>query len=173
MSHHAAGPLGHDLVERFRALDLVIFDFDGVFTDNKVFVFEDGREAVCCLRSDGLGLQRLRQVGVASLILSTETNPVVSARARKLKMECIQGCADKGAALQALAQERGLSLDRVAFVGNDINDAACLGMVGLPVVVADAYPEVAGLAALVLSRAGGQGAVRELCDMIWAARAPA
>lgn len=152
------------------AIDLVVFDFDGVFTDNKVYVFDDGREAVCCSRSDGLGLQRLRDSGVHAVILSTETNQVVSARARKIGLDCIQGLTDKGSALRRLIAERSTDPDHVAFVGNDINDMECLRMVGLPVVVADAYAEVAVLAKFRLSCNGGQGAVREFCDLIVAAR---
>jgi 3-deoxy-D-manno-octulosonate 8-phosphate phosphatase (KDO 8-P phosphatase) len=70
---------------------LAVFDFDGVLTDNRVYVFEDGREAVACWRSDGFGLVRLQQTGVRVMVLSTEVNPVVSARCRKLKLDCVQG----------------------------------------------------------------------------------
>ena len=146
---------------------LVVFDFDGVFTDNRVWTSESGAESVACSRSDGLGLRRLDEVGVAYVIVSTETNPVVAARAAKLAVDCVQGVDDKLAVVRAEAAVRGIGLEAVAYVGNDINDAACLGAVGLPVVPADAWPEVVPLARLVLSRAGGHGCVRELCDAIW------
>ncbi|MDX2499590.1 MAG: hypothetical protein QNL14_03675, partial [Deltaproteobacteria bacterium] len=81
-----------DILRRIR---LVAFDFDGVFTDNMVYVFENGTEAVRCTRADGIGLQKLRQIGIDTIILSTEANPVVSARARKLKIDCVQNCQDK------------------------------------------------------------------------------
>ena len=149
---------------------LVVFDFDGVFTDNRVWTNERGEESVACSRSDGLGLRRLDEVGVAYVIVSTETNPVVAARARKLGCDCVQGVADKLAVVRAEAAVRGLALEDVAYVGNDINDADCLGAVGLPVVTADAWAEVRPLASLVLSRPGGHGCVRELCDAIWNAR---
>src|SRR5512139_1046508 len=103
-------PLLSDLM---RTIRLVAFDFDGVFTDNAVYVFQDGSEAVRCFRGDGLGMD------VA--IISTETNPVVSARARKLGIPCVQDCKDKRAALEDMAREKGISLAEVAFVGNDIN----------------------------------------------------
>jgi sialic acid synthase len=157
--------------ERILATKAVVFDFDGVFTDGMVYVGEDGRESVRCNRSDGLGLERLGQSGVAVLILSTETNPVVAARAAKLKVPCVHGQKKKVDALKVYATEHGLTLDQIAYVGNDINDADCLKAVGLPVVVHDAWPEVARLAKVRTERAGGQGAVREICDLIFAVRA--
>jgi N-acylneuraminate cytidylyltransferase len=144
----------------------VVFDFDGVFTDNGVWLDEDGREAVVCRRDDGMGIQQLKRIGVPILVLSTERNPVVSARARKLGIECIQGCDDKEAALLKWLVERNLAPDRVVYVGNDVNDLDCLRAVGCGVAVADAYPEAQRAARIVLSRAGGRGAVRELCDLI-------
>jgi YrbI family 3-deoxy-D-manno-octulosonate 8-phosphate phosphatase len=144
---------------------IVAFDFDGVFTDNSVFVFEDGREAVRCTRADGLGLERLAAAGVATAIISTERNPVVSARAAKLRMRCVQDCGDKVAALTAIATELGVGLDRAAFVGNDVNDVPCLQAVGLPIVVSDAHPDVLAFAKYQTVTRGGYGAVREVCDV--------
>jgi len=102
---------------------------------------------------------------------STETNPVVAARCRKLRVEAIQGCADKLGTLQDLARSRHLPSSRIAYVGNDVNDLACLKWVGVPVAVADAIPEVRDICRLVSTRPGGRGAVREICDWIRAARA--
>jgi YrbI family 3-deoxy-D-manno-octulosonate 8-phosphate phosphatase len=151
-----------ELVRRIR---LVAFDFDGVFTDNTVYVFQDGTEAVRCSRGDGLGLEKLRVLGLDVVIVSTETNPVVSARARKLKLRCVQGCSDKHAALVDLAREMGISLAEVAFVGNDVNDLSCLATVGLPIVVQDAHQEVLLLGRYRTRAPGGRGAVREVCDL--------
>lgn len=156
-----------DLHARLSSIRLVIFDFDGVFTDNAVWISEQGIEMVRCNRSDGLGLRRLREVGVEAMIVSTEVNPVVSVRAKKLKIACEQGVEDKGVFLEQLRQDRNLEWEEIAFVGNDINDAPCLEKVGLPVVVADAWDEVKPLAKWTLSRNGGQGAVREFCDTLW------
>lgn len=156
---------------RLAAVRLVVFDFDGVFTDNAVWVFEDGREAVRCTRADGIGLDMLRRLGIALAIISTETNPVVSARARKLKLRCIQSCADKRAAVAELAAELGVALTETAFVGNDVNDLPALQVVGVPVVVADAHTDVLAHAVLRTHRPGGHGAVRELCDLIAALHA--
>ena len=151
-----------DIISRIR---LIAFDFDGVFTDNMVYVLQDGSEAVKCYRSDGLGLQKLKSLGIESLIISTEANPVVSARARKWKMRCVQNCQDKRAVLEDTAREIGITLNEVAFVGNDINDLPCLEIVGLPIVVQDAYQEVAQIALFQTIRPGGHGAVREVCDL--------
>jgi N-acylneuraminate cytidylyltransferase len=147
-------------------IDLVVFDFDGVMTDNTVTVTEAGDEAVRCHRGDGWGVARLREAGVPMLILSTEAHPVVAARARKLDVPCLQGLADKTTALVGYLAENGLDQANVVYVGNDANDIGCLDLVGLPVAVADATPEAAAHARLVLSRRGGDGAVRELCDLV-------
>ena len=144
----------------------MVLDFDGVLTDNRVWVSEDGSEAVACHRGDGLGIARLREAGTETMVLSTEKNPVVSARCRKLGMDCIQGLDEKVDTLRRIVGERGLGLDQVAYIGNDVNDLSCLEVVGFPVVVADAHPDVIPAAGLVLSRDGGMGAVREFCDMI-------
>jgi YrbI family 3-deoxy-D-manno-octulosonate 8-phosphate phosphatase len=152
------------LLERVR---FVFFDFDGVFTDNRVWVNERGEETLAFSRSDGLGLRRLDEVGVQYLIVSMEQNPIVAARAQKLRADCVQGVADK---LSVVRERARGSLDDVAFVGNDINDAECLREVGLPVVPADAWPEVLPLARWVLTRPGGAGCVRELCDAVWEAK---
>ena len=151
-----------DLLAKIR---MVAFDFDGVFTDNMVYVLEDGTEAVRCFRSDGLGLQKLKKLGIETVIISTEANPVVSARARKLKIRCIQNCQDKRAVLEEIAGNMDITLDEVAFVGNDINDLPCLECAALPIVVQDAYPDVVPTALYQTKRPGGHGAVREVCDL--------
>jgi 3-deoxy-D-manno-octulosonate 8-phosphate phosphatase (KDO 8-P phosphatase) len=158
----SGGPLLADII---RTIRLVAFDFDGVFTDNGVYVFQDGSEAVRCFRGDGIGLEKLGALGVAVAIISTETNPVVSARARKLGIPCVQGCKDKRAALDHMARAKGISLAEVAFVGNDINDLPCLTAVGLPVIVQDAHPDVIPYGRYRTTSPGGRGAVRELCDL--------
>lgn len=158
------------LSDAIRAVRLVAFDFDGVFTDNTVYVSQDGQEMVRCWRSDGLGLRKLEQLGLATVIVSTETNPVVAARSRKLSIRCIQSCEDKRAAVAALCDEYALSLTEVAFVGNDVNDLSCLRSVGVPIVVADAHPDVLDVAIYRTRACGGMGAVREVCDLIASAR---
>ena len=161
---------GRGLDALLRRVRLVVFDFDGVFTDNTVSVSQDGSESVRCWRSDGLGTAKLKQAGIDTVIVSTETNPVVSVRGRKLAIRCVQGCDDKLSAVRALAAEFGVTLDDVAFVGNDINDLACLEAVGLPIVVQDAHRDVLDAAKYRTKAPGGRGAVREVCDRIVAAR---
>jgi 3-deoxy-D-manno-octulosonate 8-phosphate phosphatase (KDO 8-P phosphatase) len=153
-----------------RALGLVVFDFDGVFTDNRVWVSETGTESVACWRGDGIGLRRLDEVGVPYLIVSTEPNPVVALRAAKLRARRVHGVDDKLAVLLDEAGRVGVGLDRVAYVGNDVNDMDCLREAGLSVVPADAWPEVLPMATWILERPGGYGCVRELCDAVWRAR---
>ncbi len=144
---------------------LVAFDFDGVFTDNMVYVSQDGAESVRCNRGDGIGLQKLGRLGIETIIISTESNPVVSARAQKLGIRCIQDCAGKRAELKKITGEMGITLDETAFVGNDVNDETCLDCVGLPIVVQDAHPDVLMLARYRTHAKGGEGAVREICDV--------
>jgi 3-deoxy-D-manno-octulosonate 8-phosphate phosphatase (KDO 8-P phosphatase) len=155
------------LLERVR---LAVFDFDGVFTDNRVWVNERGEETLAFSRSDGLGLRRLDEVGVLYLIVSMEQNPIVGARAAKLGVDCVQGAMDKLSVVRERTRELGVTMEETAFVGNDINDAECLRAVGCPVVPADAWPEVKPLAGWVLERAGGAGCVREFCDAVWEAQ---
>jgi YrbI family 3-deoxy-D-manno-octulosonate 8-phosphate phosphatase len=159
--------LAHKLPSDVR---LVVFDFDGVFTDNRAVVFQDGSEAVLCHRGDGHGLGQLRAAGIPLLVLSTEVNPVVKARCQKLQIECRQGLSDKKAMLASIMDEHGVEPPQVIFVGNDVNDLECMRAVGCGVAPADAHPSVLAEADLVLSRPGGRGAVRELCDLILSQR---
>jgi YrbI family 3-deoxy-D-manno-octulosonate 8-phosphate phosphatase len=156
--------------ELLASVKLIAFDFDGVFTDNTVYVTQDGVESVRCWRSDGLGLSRLRSTGVQVYIISTETNPVVMARANKLNMPCKQSIKDKAAAILEICLELAISSEQVMFVGNDINDIPAFKLVGLPVAVADAYPEVDPYILLRTEKPGGLGAVREVCDLVFHAQ---
>jgi N-acylneuraminate cytidylyltransferase len=144
----------------------VVTDFDGVHTDDTVHTDADGRESVRVSRSDGMGIARLRRAGIPVLILSAETNPVVSARARKLEVDVLQGVQDKVGALREWAKAQGVPLSRIAYIGNDINDLGCLEVVGFPVAVPEAHPLVLAAARVVVSRTGGHGAVRELADRV-------
>jgi N-acylneuraminate cytidylyltransferase len=149
-------------------IELVICDFDGVLTDNRVWVDRDGRESVAAFRSDSIRVKDLRAAGIEMLILSSEVDGVVAARARKMGVEAIQavGLHDKGRVMRELLEQKHVRAENVIFVGNDLNDLPCLDVAGWSVAVADAYPEVQRAADFVLSRPGGHGAVRELIDMI-------
>jgi 3-deoxy-D-manno-octulosonate 8-phosphate phosphatase (KDO 8-P phosphatase) len=152
--------------ERARNIRILGIDFDGVMTDNRVYVFEDGREAVVCSRLEGYGLRRATAAGVYCFIMSTEKNGVVSMRAKKLEIDCQQDVPDKVEAFERLLSARGLSLNQAAFIGNDVNDLGVLQRVGLPVIVADAHEALDELSAFRTTRRGGDGAVREVCDAI-------
>lgn len=156
--------------ELCRSVELLVFDFDGVMTDNAVLVMQDGTEGVLCNRSDGLGIEALRKAGVPAFVLSKEQNPVVAARCRKLKLDCIQGIDDKRSELLRQLEARGVAPASVAYMGNDVNDLPCMTLVGLPIAVADAYPRVLAAARLVTRRPGGHGAVREVVEWVLAAR---
>lgn len=149
-------------------IDLLALDFDGVVTDNRVWVDEKGREMVAAYRSDSLIINQLKQAGVQVVILSSEVNPVVAARAKKMGVEAVHGVNihEKGDVLKELLAERKIDPAHVVYVGNDINDLPCFDLVGWSVAVADALPEVVRAADYVLSKPGGHGAVRELCDLI-------
>lgn len=151
-------------------VDALVTDFDGVHTDDHAYVSQDGTEQVRVHRGDGMGVARLRRAGVPMLILSTETNPVVAARAAKLRVDVRHGVDDKATALRAWMAEHGLAPERVAFVGNDVNDLPAMAQVGWPVAVADARAEVQAAARVVLASSGGQGAVREVCERVLLSR---
>lgn len=153
-------------IEKLRGVRLLVLDFDGVMTDNRVLVSQDGVESVMCNRGDGMGIERLRHAGIPVVVISKESNPVVSARCSKLGIPCFQNMADKLPTLKQLAGEHNVELCKVAYVGNDLYDIACVQAVGVGVAVADAYPEVKAAADIITRAAGGEGAVREICDLI-------
>jgi YrbI family 3-deoxy-D-manno-octulosonate 8-phosphate phosphatase len=163
-------PANAAFAAKARGVKLVGLDFDGVMTDNSVYVFEDGREAVRCSRLEGYGLRRLIAAGAEPIIISTEANPVVTARANKLKIDCIQDVPDKVAAMAKLLDARGLDWSEAAFLGNDVNDLGVLGRVGLAVIVSDAHEDMLEHGFFRTRRKGGDGAVRELCDAIAAVK---
>jgi YrbI family 3-deoxy-D-manno-octulosonate 8-phosphate phosphatase len=144
----------------------IVLDFDGVLSNNKVIVSQDGREAVICDRSDGWGLAQVQRLGIPIVVLSSEANPIVQARCDKLGIPCVHGVGDKLPVLMEWLRERNLEMSKVVYVGNDVNDLACLQAVGGGIAVADAHPLAKGAARAVLSRPGGGGAIRELCDLI-------
>ncbi|HET6596360.1 MAG TPA: acylneuraminate cytidylyltransferase [Anaerolineales bacterium] len=149
-------------------VNLIISDFDGVITDNRVWVDEDGTEFVAAYRSDSIRLQELRSHGIEVVILSSEPNRVVEARAKKMGVEAIHGVGvyEKGRVMQEVLEQKNIPAANVVYVGNDLNDLPCFEMAGWSVAVADAYPEVIRAADHVLRRAGGHGALRELIDLL-------
>ena len=141
---------------------LIIYDFDGVMTDNRVLIFKDGKEAVFVNRSDGLAINVIKRMGIAQIIVSTETNPVVRARAKKLGIPLMQSVDDKKKAVKQYLKKNKIPREKVIFVGNDINDKEAMEFVGWPVAPFDAHKDIRAIAKVTLSTKGGYGVVREL-----------
>ena len=151
-----------------KKIELIICDFDGVITDNKVWTDQDGNETIAAYRSDSIRIHELREKGMDVMILSSEPNQVVQARAKKMGVESIQGVGlqDKGRVMREVLAQKNIPAENVVYIGNDFNDLPCFEVAGWSVAVADAYPEVIRAADHVLETAGGHGALRELCDLI-------
>lgn len=149
-------------------IKLIVCDFDGVVTDNLVLTDQDGKETVTASRSDSMHIRTLREKGIEIMILSSEPNPVVLARAKKMGVEAIHnvGMKDKGRVLREVLEQKNISAENIIYIGNDLNDLPCFEIAGWAVAVADAYPEVIRAADFVLTKNGGRGAIRELCEMV-------
>jgi 3-deoxy-D-manno-octulosonate 8-phosphate phosphatase (KDO 8-P phosphatase) len=141
-----------------------VFDFDGVLTNNNVYLDENGKETVVCSRSDGLAFDVLRKLKKPAYILSTEENPVVSARAKKLKIYAMQGVINKVSGIQEIAKKENCKLENVLYVGNDLNDYRVMGICGFSVCPADGHYKIKKISGIVLKTDGGQGIVRELLE---------
>jgi YrbI family 3-deoxy-D-manno-octulosonate 8-phosphate phosphatase len=152
--------------ESLKSIKAIVFDFDGVMTDDQVYITETGEEMVMASRSDGMGISALKNAGLKLLILSKERNPVVARRAEKLQIEVIQACDNKLEALTEWLLKNQLPLSQCAYVGNDINDLQCMQAVKLAIAPIDAHPQATQAAHWRLTRAGGKGAIRELSDAI-------
>jgi YrbI family 3-deoxy-D-manno-octulosonate 8-phosphate phosphatase len=144
---------------------LFVYDFDGVMTDNTVLVDENGVESVRVHRADGLAVAYFKKSGIKQLILSTETNPVVQARASKLQIECIHGVGDKRDVLTEYLEHEGIDAANVLYIGNDINDLEVMKIVGKSVAPQDAHEQIKDIADIVTKAKGGYGVIRELMDM--------
>lgn len=148
------------------AIQLIVYDFDGVMTNDKVIVSEDGKESVMVNRGDGLAVSMIRNIGIPQLILSTETNKIVKARAKKLSVPVLSGIADKKKALRRYCHRNNIDLKKVVFVGNDINDIDAMRIVGYPITPKDAHKTVKKNAKLITKAKGGEGVVRELYSVL-------
>lgn len=149
-------------------IKILALDFDGVFTDNRVFIDEDGKETVVCDRSDSLGITRLKEQrpDIKIVVISKEKNNVVKVRCDKLGIACKTGIDDKLTMLKILLEEENKKPDEVAYMGNDINDIECIQFAGVGVAVSDSYPEVLAVADYITRKKGGQGAIREFIDIV-------
>ncbi len=146
-------------------IQLIVYDFDGVFTDNKVLVFEDGKEAVFCNRADGLAIKKIKELGLPQIILSTEENQVVKARAKKLNIEVAYGITDKKTALIEYCKKKSYDLEKVLYIGNDLNDLEAMKLVGYPIAPTDAVKEIKKIAKIITKARGGKGVIRELLSV--------
>jgi len=147
-------------------IKLIVYDFDGVMTDNKVYVDQDGKEMVQVNRGDGLGVSIIKKLGIQQIILSSEDNPVVIIRAKKLKIFCINGAKNKKNILLEYCAKNNLSLQNVAYVGNDLNDLEVIKIVGYSFCPSDAHVNIKEIADHILKKSGGDGVVREVSDML-------
>jgi 3-deoxy-D-manno-octulosonate 8-phosphate phosphatase (KDO 8-P phosphatase) len=164
-----------ELDNRHRAqrVRLLCVDVDGVLTDAGMYYGPDGEVLKKFNTRDGMGLARVREAGITVAIISGEDSAIVYARAAKLHIEDVYcGASNKRLAVDELCAKHGLDLDQVAFIGDDLNDLPALECVGLACAVADAVQPVKSVAHLITDRRGGDGAVRELCEFLIAARAP-
>jgi len=151
---------------RSKEIKALVMDFDGVMTNDKVYVSETGEETVRCSRGDGLGLTLLRKTPIKPLVISKEVNPVVSTRCRKLQIECLQGIDHKLETLTMWCKNHGIAMSQILYVGNDANDVECLQAAGVSAAPADSHPSALNIAQVRLQHAGGEGAVREVCDAL-------
>jgi YrbI family 3-deoxy-D-manno-octulosonate 8-phosphate phosphatase len=144
-----------------------MLDFDGVLSTNSVHILENGLESVTCSRFDGIGISKLKSIGIDVVIVSTEKNHVVRARAKKLKVRCIHGVEDKAIVVKQLISDANIDPKSAVFVGNDVNDLPALELVGNPVAVKNCWPEILPNVKVITNLDGGMGAVREICDKIY------
>ena len=150
----------------FNKIKLIAYDFDGVMTDNHAYMDQDGREMVKVNRADGLGIFMIQKLGIDQIIISTEKNPVVSKRAKKLKIDCLQGINNKMETLNNYCKDNNYKLNNVGYVGNDINDLDVMKISGYSFCPADAHDSIKAIVNHVFCKNGGHGVVRELLDLI-------
>lgn len=146
--------------------DLIVYDFDGVMTNNKVYLDQTGNEIVQVNRGDGLGVSEIKRFGIKQIIISTEKNQVVSTRAKKLGIECLQGIEDKKKTLIDYCKNNDIDILSVAFLGNDINDKKAMELVGFSLCPSDAHESIKLISNYVFTAKGGAGVIRELLDII-------
>ncbi|MBP5556995.1 MAG: HAD hydrolase family protein [Bacteroidales bacterium] len=147
-------------------LECIFYDFDGVMTDNRVLVSEDGKESVFANRGDGLGVSYIKKMGIPQVIVSTEQNKVVEQRAKKLNIEVIHGVSDKGEVISSYCSAKGFDLSRTAFIGNDLNDLPAFNIVGFKGAPKDAAQEVLAIADWISDKNGGEGVIRDFYRFI-------
>lgn len=147
-------------------IKLIIYDFDGVMTNNNVILDENGKESVIVNRADGLAISHFKKIGIKQIIVSTEKNTVVEKRANKINVDCFSGINNKKKVVKNYLEEHDIHSENVIYVGNDINDLEAMNLVGIKIAPSDAVAEIKKIATYVTKRKGGEGVVRELLDLI-------
>ena len=148
-------------------IDALVFDFDGVLTNNLVYLNQEGRELVACSRADGLAFDVLSKLNKPAFILSTEKNSVVAMRAKKLRIPAIQGVPDKVEAIKELADKKNYNLKSILYVGNDLNDYLVMQVCGYTACPIDSHPKIKEISGNILKTKGGNGVVRELLEQVF------
>jgi len=151
---------------KIKEVELIIYDFDGVMTNNKVLINEDGKESVFCDRSDGLAISNIKKMGLPQIIISTEKNKIVEMRAKKLGIQVIHGMDCKKSIVKKYCDERNINLNKVVFIGNDINDLEVMKIVGYPIAPSDAHAAIKNEAKFLTKAKGGEGVIRELLNKL-------
>jgi len=162
-----------DVLARAARIRLACFDVDGTLTDGRLYIASDGTETKAFHVHDGMGLSLLRRAGVSVVFVTARTSPAAEARARDLGVEACTGIADKLACVEGLRARLGVAADEVAFMGDDLTDLEVMAAAGLAAAPADAQPAILGHVHWQSTRRGGEGAAREFCDLLLAARGEA
>jgi len=149
-----------------KEIKIFVYDFDGVMTDNKVYIDHKGNEMVQVNRADGLAISEIQKLGIQQIILSTEANPVVAQRASKLKIPFFQGISNKKDILLDYCKKNDIDIKQVAYIGNDINDIDAMAIAGFSFCPNDSHESIKEIADHILPRNGGDGVIRELFDII-------
>lgn len=159
--------LDADLAARFRAIRLLSLDLDGTLTDGGIYYAEDGSELRKYQVQDGYGILLVKEAGIEVALITRSDTPAIQKRIDRLKIRFgLMGVHEKLPRLRAICAELGIGLDQVCHVADDVNDMDVMGAVGLPIAVANARPQVKQAAAYVTAARGGDGAVREVCDLL-------
>ena len=160
-----------DLIQRLKGVRLLSLDVDGVLTDGSLYYAEDGSQLRKFNVKDGMGMKAVRKAGVEVAIITASKTAAIHHRGEVLGIPHVfVGVDDKLTTLNGLCATLGIGLDAVVHIGDDVNDLPVLRAVGLPITVADAVDPVLDVARYVTTRKGGEGAVREICDLIGRAR---
>lgn len=147
-------------------IDLIIYDFDGVMTNNTVIIDQNGNESIIVNRSDGLAISEIKKYNIKQIIISTEKNPIVQRRAEKLNIPCINAVENKKTVVEYYINDLNIDKNKVIYVGNDINDLESMQFVGLPVAPLDAHESIKKICKFITKSKGGDGVIRDLLDIL-------